>query len=125
MNTISELKNEIKQFPRGTDGRIQYTLDFKLRVVEAQKLSNISGISFAKMLGMKYPTQFYKWKSTLQPEMLEEKSVSVSRMYRKPSSTALQAIEGKRKTVQAEINTLMAELDKLNDAAKLLKELGL
>ena len=125
MNTISELKNEIKQFPRGTDGRIQYTLDFKLRVVEAQKLSNISGISFAKMLGMKYPTQFYKWKSTLQPEMLEEKSVSVSRMYRKPSSTALQAIEGKRKAVQAEIKTLMTELDKLNDAAKLLKELGL
>ena len=125
MNTISELKNEIKQFPRGADGRIQYTLDFKLRVIEAHKASRFTAKMFAHKLGMPDQTALSRWARSLTPDMLEDKSVSVTRLRRKPSSTALQAIEGKRNAVQAEIKTLMTELDKLNDAAKLLKELGL
>ena len=120
---LKALKTEMAQLPRMANGNIQYTLEFKLKVIEAHKASGMTQTAFSKALGLKSYAVINDWSKVINKSTVETKSVSVSRIQQK-GSTAQAAINLKRQELQHDINKLMAELDKLNDAYKLLKELG-
>jgi transposase-like protein len=115
---IAELNAIKATLPRGSDGRIQFTNEFRKRVCALVMNPNkpMSESAILRGLHITQPTVF-KWKRNLHKHSYsKEVAVSASRMQRAVS--AVSALSTKREE-------LMAEVVKIDQAIQLLKELGL
>ena len=113
---LNELKTLKATFPRGTDGRVQYTNEFRQRVVELveSKSMGVTQSHILKELSLGQ-VMFCKWRRNFKQHGYATKvAVSASR---KQHTGAVATLKAKR----AE---LMSEIDKINQAIKLLEELG-
>lgn len=116
---IAEL-NAIKvNLPRGADGRIQFTNEFRKRVCALIMNPNkpMSESAILRGLHLQQPTVF-KWKRNVHKhEYSADVAVSASRIH-KSAVSAVSALSKRR-------DELMTELAKIDQAITLLKELGL
>ena len=113
---LNELKTLKATFPRGADGRVQYTNEFRKRVVElvGSKSMDVTQSHILKELSLD-PCSFFKWRKNFKQHGYATKvAVSASR---KQHTGAVGTLKAKR----AE---LMSEIDKIDQAIKLLEELG-
>lgn len=116
---IAELNAIKATLPRGSDGRIQFTNEFRRRVCALVMNPNkpMSESAILRGLHITQPTVF-KWKrNATKHEYTKDVAVSASRM-QKSTVSAVSALSNKR-------DELMLELAKIDQAIALLKELGL
>ena len=113
---LKELKAIKSTFPRSTNGRILYTNDFRKRLVELMesKSMDVTQTFILRELEIAHVV-FNKWRSDFKEHGYNcKRAVAVSR---KQGSSAVSTLQAKR----AE---LLGELTKIDQAIKLLNELG-
>lgn len=116
---IAELNAIKATLPRGSDGRIQFTNEFRKRVCALVMNPNKPMSESAILRGL-HITQatVFKWKRNVHKhEYSAEVAVSASRIQKRTVS-AVSALSSRREE-------LMTELAKIDQAIELLKELGL
>jgi hypothetical protein len=114
MTNLTKLQAQVLTLPRGKDGRVQYTNAFHKEVCDIVRSGEHTQASLSRALNVK-AFNIYNWMRNTRTADYDTKGIAVSRM--RPSNPVA-ALEAKR-------NDLLAEMDKISTALKLLKELGL
>lgn len=111
---LNKLAAQRLTFPRGSDGRIQFTNAFRKEVCELVATKQLPATHIAKALGLA-SSQIWKWKTNYSKTKYDSSGIAVSRM---KATDPIASIEAKR-------SAALAEVEKMTTAIKLLKELGL
>ena len=114
MTNLTKLAAQVLTFPRSKSGKIQYTNAFRKEVCDIVKSGEHTNASISRALNIN-EVNIYNWMKNYKADKYDTKGIAVSRM--RPSNPVA--------TLEAKRNDLLAEMDKISTALKLLKELGL
>lgn len=119
-NEIAELNFIKSNLPRGVDGRVLYTNEFRARVVELFKSSKICDV--ARDLNIN-ATNLCNWKTGKKLHGFKS-SKAVAMQRKKADTDAVQQLLKRKSKITATILSLGDEVEKIEKAIKLLRELG-
>lgn len=114
MTNLTKLQAQVLTFPRSTNGKIQFTNAFRKEVCDLVRSGEFKQAHLARALNIS-AMNIYTWMRNTRTEDYDTKGIAVSRM--RPSNPVA--------AIQAKLDKLEAERDKMTTAIQLLKELGL
>jgi len=117
---LNELNSLKATFPRGKDGRIQYTNSFRKRVVQLMesKSMDVTQTYILNELNLN-SVMFATWRRHFKKHGYEDVKVAVSASrYAKANNSSVVS------TLQTKRAELISEVAKIDQAIKLLEELG-
>lgn len=114
MTNLTKLAAQVLTFPRSKSGKIQYTNAFRKEICDLVRSGEYSKAAIARALNIN-DINIYNWMKNYSKDKYDTKGIAVSRM--RPSNPVA--------TLEAKRNDLLAEMNKISTALKLLKELGL